>query len=376
MKKLNLLILVMVIISCNQLPKDEFSISGTIKGVEDGHTILLEKIDMEGNKIDVLDSVKLKNGKFEFKGKLTEDISLAYITPKDMMERSLFFLENGKIKFTIDKDSMMNGKIGGSFNNKKLQEYNDMSRDAYKEMMDFQKNAQQEYFAAMQSQDEVAMNKIQEESKKISKKIEDVNFKFIEANKDAYLSLLMIDNLTNQPEADMDRFKKMYAALDKKLKDTKLGKTVSEKLEKAGQINIGEVVPDFSGPSPDGTELTLSQEIGTVTIIDFWASWCGPCRKENPEVVKLYNDYKDKGLQIVGVSLDKAGDDKKWKDAIKADNLTWPQISNLKGWEDPIAKKYNITSIPATFIIDNQGILIAMNLRGAELRQKISELLD
>ncbi len=377
MKKLNfLLIVTFLIISCNQLPKDEFEISGTITGVEEAHMIVLERVNMEGDKLEAFDSVTVKSGKFTFKGKLIDDITIGYITPKDMMERTIFFLENGKITLSIEKDSMINNKSGGTFNNNKLQEYNDLTKESYREMIKYQEKYQQEYYAAMQNGDQGRMTEIMQGSQNIGKKIEDINIKFIGDNPNAFLSLLMIDNLTNQPEYDLDKFKNLFSKIDAKLKETKLGKLIQEKFESAGKIEVGMAVPDFSGPTPEGNEIRLSEQLGKVTIIDFWASWCGPCRKENPEVVKLYNEFKSKGLQIIGVSLDRPGTDDKWKDAIKADNLTWPQISHLKGGDEPIAKKYNVNAIPATFIIDEQGILLAQNLRGEELRQKIAELLN
>ena len=119
--------------------------------------------------------------------------------------------------------------------------------------------------------------------------------------------------------------------------------------------------------------VSLKQSLGKVTIVDFWASWCGPCRAENPHVVALYNEFHSKGLNIVGVSLDK--DASKWKETIAKDKLSWTQVSNLKHWDEPIAKQYKVEGIPATFILDANGKVIASGLRGDELRAKITELL-
>jgi thiol-disulfide isomerase/thioredoxin len=119
--------------------------------------------------------------------------------------------------------------------------------------------------------------------------------------------------------------------------------------------------------------VSLKESLGKVTIVDFWASWCGPCRKENPNVVAIYKELHSKGLNIVGVSLDKEA--KAWKEAIAKDNLSWTQVSNLKFWEEPIAAQYGVQSIPATFILDATGKVVAQDLRGDELRAKILELL-
>ncbi|MBK0368580.1 TlpA family protein disulfide reductase [Flavobacterium sp. SE-1-e] len=119
--------------------------------------------------------------------------------------------------------------------------------------------------------------------------------------------------------------------------------------------------------------VSLKESLGKVTIVDFWASWCGPCRQENPNVVAIYKDLHSKGLNIIGVSLDK--DASKWKEAIAKDNLTWTHVSNLKFWEEPIAAQYGVEAIPATFILDASGKVVAKDLRGAALRAKIEELL-
>jgi thiol-disulfide isomerase/thioredoxin len=119
--------------------------------------------------------------------------------------------------------------------------------------------------------------------------------------------------------------------------------------------------------------VSLKASLGKVTIVDFWASWCGPCRAENPNMVALYKEFHSKGLNIIGVSLDK--DAKKWKEAIAKDQLTWTQVSNLKFWDEPIAKQYQFESIPAPFVLDASGKVVAKNLTGAELRAKIAELL-
>ncbi|MCL9807013.1 TlpA family protein disulfide reductase [Flavobacterium amniphilum] len=120
--------------------------------------------------------------------------------------------------------------------------------------------------------------------------------------------------------------------------------------------------------------MSLKQSLGKVTIIDFWASWCGPCRKENPHVVALYNEFHPKGLNIIGVSLDK--DAANWKKAIAKDKLNWNQISNLMEWKEPIATQYGVESIPATFVLDSKGKIVAMNIYGVELKAKVQELLS
>lgn len=139
-------------------------------------------------------------------------------------------------------------------------------------------------------------------------------------------------------------------------------------------LQIGKPAPDFSLKTPEGKSLKLSDLRGKYILIDFWASWCAPCRKENPNVVRLHNRFKDKGFDILGVSLDR--DSTAWVKAIKDDQLNWPQVSDLKYWDSQAAGLYNITGIPATYLIDPKGVIVGRNLRGQELEAKLESLLN
>ena len=147
-------------------------------------------------------------------------------------------------------------------------------------------------------------------------------------------------------------------------------------LANAGPVQVGKPVPDISLPSPDGKVYTLSDLKGKVVLIDFWASWCGPCRRENPHVVKIYDKYQSKGFEVFSVSLDKETQKQRWIDAIKKDNLKWPyHVSDLKFWSSTPAKMYGVNSIPRTFLIDREGNLVAKNLRGAQIEKELEKLL-
>lgn len=139
------------------------------------------------------------------------------------------------------------------------------------------------------------------------------------------------------------------------------------------QFEEGRVAPDFTQKTPEGTDLSLSDLKGKYVLIDFWASWCGPCRRENPNVVRMYNAYKDKGFEILGVSLDRSKDN--WLAAIEKDQLTWKHVSDLKHWSNAVARQYNVSSVPFTMLIDPEGRIVAKNLRGPSLEAKLKELL-
>jgi len=150
--------------------------------------------------------------------------------------------------------------------------------------------------------------------------------------------------------------------------------SIAQELEATKHLQVGQPAPEISLPSPEGSPITLSSLKGKVVLIDFWASWCGPCRQENPNVVRVYNEYKSKGFEIYGVSLDKERDS--WLAAIKEDQLSWLHVSDLQFWSSAAAQTYHVRAIPATYLIGRDGIILAKNLRGPALEAKLAEVLE
>ena len=168
--------------------------------------------------------------------------------------------------------------------------------------------------------------------------------------------------------------KEIYNLMTDRIKNSDIGIKLKESYENPiSSPEIGDFAPDFTAPNPDGKNQNLNDMLGKVTLLEFWASWCGPCRRENPNLVKIYNKYKDQGFEIIGVSLDK--NRPQWIQAISDDYLTWNQVSNLKFWQDPIARLYKVRAIPASFILNEDGLIVSKNLRGYQLEEKISELI-
>lgn len=365
------------VVSCNKLGDNQYEISGTVDPSLNGKNVILEKQGEMG--YIGIDTVKVEDGKFIFKGQ-ADGPSLHFLQLQDIQGKAELILEEGQIEVAVDKDSIFKTTRKGTYNNDKLTEYYNDINVLRKQMMAFQKKNQAEMMTAYKNNDTVAMNKLNKSYEAIGSQMKVLADKFIEKNPKAFITVLLLKQafgMDNTPYAEM---KKRYDALDPEVKKTKEGKELGELVTKAkvaeessASVEVGAMAPDFSAATPDGKKLSLKESLGKVTIIDFWASWCKPCRMENPNVVALYNELHSKGLNIIGVSLDK--DSAKWKEAIAADKLTWGQVSNLKFWDEPIAVQYGVKSIPATFILDATGKIVARDLRGDQLKAKVSELL-
>ncbi|NUN99278.1 MAG: TlpA family protein disulfide reductase [Saprospiraceae bacterium] len=190
-----------------------------------------------------------------------------------------------------------------------------------------------------------------------------------DAHKMAMSGAINILQQTNNPE--FIYFGESFIAAFK-AKDPGAAANLAEELDRKRAFVEGSMAPDFTQPTPDDKTQSLSSLRGKIVLVDFWASWCGPCRRDNPAVVKLYETYKAKGFDILGVSLDR--DKEKWLEAIQKDGLVWNHVSDLKGWQNAVAQKYGVSSIPHTVLVDREGRIIARGLRGPALEQKLQEL--
>ena len=199
---------------------------------------------------------------------------------------------------------------------------------------------------------------------------------FIIDNLDSYMSALLLEVFMVENKVNKDSIIDVYESFSNRIKVSDVGKNIADLLSQfEDPIEVGETAPDFTAPSIDGSNVTLSQELSknTVTLLDFWAAWCRPCRIENPNLVRLYKAYNEDGFNIIGVSLDRTKD--QWEKAVEDDNLLWTQVSNLNFWNDPIARRYSIRAIPQSYLIDQEGTVIGKNLKGNDLAFKIEEAL-
>lgn len=376
MKKVLILAGVTATLASCDLGKSGYEITGETQGFANGTKVYISQQDPNNPMgLTKIDSTEITDNKFVLKGNNVEDVDIKYIEIGTGQQNIIpFVYENGKISVVYNSEKPQDAKISGSKNNDYLQSYNGQVAPVHEKLRKFQEENLERIQKAQTSQDASELKAIEEEYTKLQDQLMSVTKNFAAKNKDSYISLVVLEQMGLSQAIPTEEFKKLFNELTEEVKTTKKGKEIAELLKKMDAVAIGQVAPDFKAKTPEGNEISLKQSLGKATLVDFWASWCGPCRKENPNVVKLYEKYKDKGLVILGVSLDK--DAERWKKAIADDKLTWLHVSNLKQWDDEIAKLYSVSSIPSTFLLDKDGKIVAKDLRGEELEKAIEKLLQ
>jgi thiol-disulfide isomerase/thioredoxin len=202
---------------------------------------------------------------------------------------------------------------------------------------------------------------------------DEILFDFIGKHPQSYISLIVIAQLHDENRVNKLTVDSLYNGLSASVKETDFGKALGVNIKALLNNTVGGKATDFVQNTPDGKPVKLSDFRGKYVLVDFWASWCGPCRRENPNIVKAYKTYKNKNFTILGVSLDK--DKQAWLAAVEKDGLDWTQVSDLKFWDNGAAKLFGVQSIPQNMLIDPDGIIIRKNLRGEELQKVLSEIL-
>ena len=381
MKKLLILLVVtLVFASCNESKETGYVINGNAEGIHNGVRVRLAQIDEKGKQV-IKDSAVVMDGKFNIKGAV-EEPGVYFLSADGTPGNMVFMLENSDINIDFNSKMPMDSKVTGSESNKSYEDFQNG-------MLEFRKEGE----AIMKRFQELGQEPAPETRDSIKKAMDNMRqrqlaypLSFVENNNDSYFSLNLIQLESSRPTFDVVKYKEIFESFPANLKESKRGQIVKQRLdelykeyEKIAHLDLGKIAPNFESKTPEGETVSLNDLKGKVTIIDFWAAWCGPCRRENPNVVKVYEQYHDKGLEIIGISLDGAPnqrDPKKvWLDAIEKDGLKWNHLSSLMYFNDPVAKQYNIKSIPATYILDEEGKIVAKNLRGAALELKIKELL-
>ena len=341
--------------------EEDFSISGNIKGLPDSTMIFLSR---PGQTADILATSYAQKGKFNLFGKIPDGdlYQLNFIGYPDQAD---VFLTAAKLNVTGDVKAI-----------KKLVFTGSAAQDdyvAYTNKFDALKDKLNKLAAIInktsESKKRDSLITIFEKNKQ--KVLEQVDL-FVKTKPESPVTSFIV-YVTSPVNNDMSNLEARYAALKPAAKETHYGQEIA-KLIASSKIGLeGSQAVDFTQNDTANNPVSLSSFKGKYVLVDFWASWCGPCRHENPAVVTAYNEFKNKNFTILSVSLDQNKD--KWKQAILADNLTWTHVSDLKYWQNEVAQLYHIQSIPANMLIDPTGKIIARNLRGADLYEILGKVL-
>ncbi len=368
MKKLaSIVVIISLILACNQNSENVagYTLNGQIKGYDTGFVYLQKRIDGEFIKTD---SVMASQGKFNLSGKI-DFPEYVYLTFGDKKHLLGFFIENAAITFQANYDSLDVAVISGSKSQDEIKLYQD-------ELLPFEnkmKDLYSQYSEAESEKNQSLMSQIDSTLQALEKD----EMAFIKNYIGTHNKSVVIPYILNRDLAyalDVNELDSLVKIIDTTLNASTYMVSLKKQVEVLRGVEVGKTAPDFTLNDTTGNPVSLSSFRGKYLLIDFWAAWCGPCRKENPNNVKLYADYKSKGFEILGVSFDDKHE--KWVEAIKKDGLKWTQVSDLKRWKSAAGKLYGVRAIPHTVLLDIQGIIIAKNLSGDDLRAKISELLD
>ncbi|PXV63340.1 peroxiredoxin [Dysgonomonas alginatilytica] len=372
MKKISSLLFASIVIlmaACTGKPVPEYIITGNLSGGSDSIQVYLQEIDENTGEFVSVDTATVKNGTFLFRGIAEQNPVLRFIATEGLYRPAPVVIEVGNIDVSIDTAFVVTVK--GTALNDKYQEFSN-KRNAL--------NDQHRELSKLSKEAEEAGTLTPEYDKELSNKFDSLYngwekevFAFTKANITNPLGVYIL--IDRGVAFDAAQLKELLPSLDAKVKASARMQKLEKRLQALEGTEVGKQFIDIKGTTPDGKELSLSDYAGKgkYVLIDFWASWCGPCIQDMPTVVKAYKQYKNKGFEVVGVSLDH--DKTAWQKAIKDLNITWPQVSDLKGWETELGAAYAVNRIPHTVLLDKEGKIIAKDIHASELLSKLAELM-
>lgn len=360
----------LILISCENNATIDLSV--TVKGAIEGAPVYVQKINDQDQPFTV-DTLEVRGGKIITQLKKSKNPELALLHFPRIGGNFLFFIENKDITGDINIISNQYMFEGGNENNL-FKEYTQKVTDFYNQRFELEN----QLVNAQNSQNVEEFSRLKMVAAQIINDEKSYKKMFVENNVNSMVGMMVLQELIAKREITHPDAQALLAKRGKRQPENIYTRLIQKKLASLVGTEIGNLAPDFSGPTPEGTTLSLQEVVSSskVTLIDFWASWCRPCRIENPNVVRVHNKYKDQGFNIISVSLDRSDFRDRWLQAIKDDQMNWYHISHLLHWNEPIARQYNVRAIPATFLVDNNGVIVAKNLRGDALDRAVGTFIN
>ena len=356
------LILVLFLAGVARGEKRPFTIDGSAPELKDGEMLVLaSKVDGS----DTLGRAPIVDGKFHIEGVI--DGPCVTVVKVAGMEGGFVFLLDSDAPYEMELWNRKPSVIRGGKLQEELNAYQKTVNEGNEELNALRAKIEEASAARRFKTASELREKLEKASDKAQGKLDDI----LRRNGDNLFSVYV--RTAGMEQLPLPALKELYAGLSDEARRWEPAKFVAARIAQLEQVDRGAVAPDFTLPDPDGAEVSLYGLKGKVKIIDFWASWCGPCRMENPNMVRLYADYKDKGLVVVSVSLDTSRE--RWLEAVAKDGMTWTQVCDLGGWKSPVVQQYDIHEVPTIFVLDENNRIIAKNLRAEKLRAFVEERL-
>jgi thiol-disulfide isomerase/thioredoxin len=362
----NIILIVTGLLPLAVMAQSGYTLSGKISGLHEPSTIYLAL--QQGGSFTNKDSTEIRNGEFRFQGTVSAP-TLAILSVKGINSQAkarpdqlALYIENSKISISA-ADSIKNAVVSGSVSDRQNREQNAMIKPLtdiiIKLNNEFRGKPKDETY--IKASDSVAS---------LVAAIKNIHLKFAESHLHSYIGLYTYNVYVLDTKFDPAKVEPLFHQFSSELQSSELGKRTLEKIEIGKRRQTGIKATDFTQNDLNDKPFTLASLRGKYVLVDFWASWCAPCRAENPNLIKAYQQLKGRNFEVVSVSLDQARGP--WEGAVKQDHLPWIHVCDLKGWKNDVAVMYGINSVPQNLLINPEGVIIAKNLRGTDLTDKLS----